>query len=86
VVRLSSDATVGRDAVIEQLYALGIGCSVHYIPLHLQPYWRDRYGLRAEDFPKSQAAYESLLSLPLYTRMQAADVARVASALHQVLG
>ena len=36
---------IGRDRFIEQLFAAGIGCSVHYIPLHLQPYWRDRYRL-----------------------------------------
>jgi dTDP-4-amino-4,6-dideoxygalactose transaminase len=54
----------------------GIGCSVHYIPLHLQPYWRDRYGLQPAQFPHSQHAYERLDSLPLYTRMTPADVER----------
>ena len=78
VVRLT-DATPGaRDAFIEQLFAAGIGCSVHYIPLHLQPYWRDRYGLRAEAFPNSQHAFERLVSLPMYSRMTLADVQRVA--------
>ena len=46
-IRLGDAAPIGRDALIERLYAAGIGCSVHYIPLHLQPYWRDRYGLAA---------------------------------------
>ena len=45
-------------ALIERLFAAGIGCSVHYIPLHLQPYWRDRYGLQPAQFPHSQHAYE----------------------------
>ena len=64
----SSDAApIGRDALIERLFAAGIGCSVHYIPLHLQPYWRDRYGLAAASFPHSQRAYERMVSLPIYT-------------------
>ncbi len=78
VVRLADGARLTRDAFIEALYAAGIGCSVHYIPLHLQPYWRDRYGLRPDQFPHSQHAYERMLSLPLHTRMSEADVQRVA--------
>ncbi len=85
VVRLTDEARIGRDALIEQLYAAGIGCSVHYIPLHLHPYWRERYDLRAEDFPHSQHAYERMLSLPLYTRMTADDVRRVVLALRTAL-
>jgi dTDP-4-amino-4,6-dideoxygalactose transaminase len=86
VVRLADAAPVTRDAFIDQLFAAGIGCSVHYIPLHLQPYWRDRYALKAADFPHSQHAYERLLSLPMYSRMTAADVARVAAAARRILG
>ena len=86
VARLDDAAPIGRDAFIEALYAEGIGCSVHYIPLHQHPYWRERYGLRAEDFPHSQHAYERMVSLPLYTRMTDADVARVAAAARRALG
>jgi dTDP-4-amino-4,6-dideoxygalactose transaminase len=86
VVRLADDAPIGRDAFIERLFAAGIGCSVHYIPLHLQPYWRDRYGLQAAQFPASQHAYERLVSLPMYSRMTEADVARVAAAARAALG
>ena len=86
VLRLADGATIGRDALIEQLFAAGIGCSVHYIPLHLQPYWRDRYALRPEQFPHSQRAYERMLSLPLYTRMTDDDVARVVTAVRSALG
>ena len=85
VLRLREDAPVGRDAVIEALFAAGIGSSVHYIPLHQQPYWRERYGLRAEDFPHSQKAYEATFSLPLYSRMTLADAERVAAVLRGVL-
>ncbi|MDE2082011.1 MAG: DegT/DnrJ/EryC1/StrS family aminotransferase [Burkholderiales bacterium] len=85
VVRLADGAGVERDRFIERLYAAGIGCSVHYIPLHLHPYWRDRYALTPAMFPHSQHAYERMLSLPLYTRMTEADVARVADAVRAAL-
>ncbi|GKQ56405.1 DegT/DnrJ/EryC1/StrS family aminotransferase [Sphaerotilus sulfidivorans] len=85
VLRLREDAPVGRDAVIEALFAAGIGSSVHYIPLHQQPYWRERYDLRAEDFPHSQKAYLATFSLPLYSRMTLADAERVAAVLRGVL-
>jgi dTDP-4-amino-4,6-dideoxygalactose transaminase len=85
VVRLTDAAPIGRDAFIERLYANGIGCSVHYIPLHQQPYWRDRYALQAAQFPHSQRAYERLVSLPIYTGMTQADVRRVADAAREAL-
>lgn len=85
VVRLDDAAKLNRDTFIERLYDAGIGCSVHYIPLHLQPYWRDRYRLSPDDFPHSQKAYERMVSLPLYTRMTDADVQRVASAVRHAL-
>jgi len=85
VVQLSDATPVTRDAFIERLFAAGIGCSVHYIPLHLQPYWRDRYALTPEQFPQSQRVYERMVSLPLYTRMGVADVNRVVAAVRQAL-
>ncbi len=85
VLRLQPEAGVLRDAFIERLFALGIGCSVHYIPLHLQPYWRDRYQLQAADFPASQRAYEQMLSLPIYSRMSDADTERVIGAVRGLL-
>ncbi|MDP3222812.1 MAG: DegT/DnrJ/EryC1/StrS family aminotransferase [Rubrivivax sp.] len=84
-VRLADGAGIERDRFIERLFDAGIGCSVHYIPLHLHPYWRDRYGLQPALFPHSQHAYERLVSLPLYTRMTDADVQRVVQAVRQAL-
>ncbi len=86
VLRLTDEAKLTRDQLIDGLYAAGIGCSVHYIPLHLQPYWRDRYGLTPERFPHSQHAYERMLSLPLYTRMTPHEVQRVIDAVRALLG
>jgi len=85
VIRLSDEAVVSRERFIERLFEAGIGCSVHYIPLHLHPYWRDRYGLKPEQFPYSQRAYERMVSLPLYTRMGEADVDRVVDAVRHAL-
>lgn len=81
VIQLDNSVKVARDQVIERLYAQGIGCSVHYIPLHLHPYWRDTYKLKPEMFPVSQRIYERTLSLPLYTLMTEADVERVVAAV-----
>lgn len=85
VLQLGDDVKVSRDEVIERLFAKGIGCSVHYIPLHLHPYWRDTYHLTPEMFPASQQIYERTLSLPLYTRMTEDDVLRVVAALRESL-
>jgi dTDP-4-amino-4,6-dideoxygalactose transaminase len=85
-LRLSPTAPLSRDGLVEALFAAHIGCSVHYIPLHLQPYWRDRYELSARQFPHSQQAYEALVSLPIYPRMSDADVLRVCRVLTRALG
>lgn len=84
-IRLGDEAKVSRDVFIERLFAAGIGCSVHYIPLHLQPYWRDRYGLKPEMFPAAHKVWERTVSLPLYTRMTEADVDRVVAAVKSAL-
>ena len=86
VIRLTDEARRRRDDVISLMYANGIGCSVHYIPLHQQPYWRDRYSLRADSFVHSQRLYETGISLPIYTRMSDDDQARVIEGLRQAIG
>jgi dTDP-4-amino-4,6-dideoxygalactose transaminase len=85
VVRLADGARIERDRFIERLFEAGIGCSVHYIPLHRQPYWRERYGLADAMFPASQRAYERSLSLPIYPAMTDADVDRVIDAVRDAL-
>ena len=84
-VRLAANAPLARDRLIEQLSEQGIGTSVHYIPLHRQPYWRDRYGLRPEQFPHAEASYHAQLTLPLYTAMADAGQARVIATLTELL-
>jgi len=76
--------SIGRDVFIEKLYAAGIGLSVHYIPLHLHPYWRDTYELKPEMFPVSQKAYERMVSLPIYTKMTDVDIERVCTGIRKL--
>jgi len=85
VLRLNPDAPVGRDRFIELMADRKIGCSVHFIPLHLHPYWRDRYNLRADAFPNSLAAYNASVSLPLYTKMSQQDQEAVIAAVRELL-
>lgn len=85
VIRLSSESKVSRDQVIQGLSERGIGTSVHYVPLHRHPYWRDRYHLTPEMFPQADEAYKTMLSIPLFTAMRDADQDRVISALGEVL-
>jgi dTDP-4-amino-4,6-dideoxygalactose transaminase len=85
VIRLDDDCAIDRDSFIASMAQAGIGCSVHYVPLHLQPYWRDRYQLTPEMFPSSQKAYERLVSLPLYSCMTDADAERVATTAAQLI-
>lgn len=84
VIRLHENSSIGRDEFIEAMAQRGIGCSVHFIPLHLQPYWRDTYQLKPNDFPKALNAYRNAVSLPLYTRMSDNDQANVISAIKEI--
>ena len=86
VIRLRDGAGRTRDDVIEALANRGIGTSVHYVPLHRHPYWRDRYQLTPAMFPQAEAAYQAMISIPLFTAMSDADQDRVIAALHEVLG
>jgi len=85
VVRLNDDSPASRDDFIARMTRAGIGTSVHFIPLHLHPYWRDTYRLSPSDFPNASRAYERVVSLPLYTRMTDADQERVIRATRAIL-
>lgn len=77
--------SIDRARFIEALRERNIGTSVHFIPLHLQPYYRDRYGYRRGDFPVAAAEFDRLVSLPLYPRMTDGDVEDVVAALVDVV-
>jgi len=76
--------TIDRDQFIERLSAEGIGTSVHFIPLHLMPYYRDRYGYRPEDFPRSLSRFSSSISLPIYPGLTDDQVDRIMQAVLRI--
>ncbi|GAA4379587.1 DegT/DnrJ/EryC1/StrS aminotransferase family protein [Nocardioides caricicola] len=76
---------MGRDRFIEGMGARGIGTSVHFIPLHLQPYWRDFGGHQPQDFPVATAEFARVVSLPIFSAMTARQIERVIQAVVGVL-
>ena len=66
------------------LKAKNIGTSVHFIPLHMNPYYRDKYGYKPEDFPQVAYVYEKAISLPLYSKMTEKDIDDVLCAVRMV--
>lgn len=74
---------IDRAAVMHRLRDMGIGTQVHYLPVHRQPYYRQRYGLA--DLPGADAYYATCLSLPLFVDMQDGDVARVVDGLRRIV-
>ncbi len=76
---------ISRDRFIEIMYAAGIGVSVHFIPLHFHPYWRDRYQLKPEDYPIASEVFQRIVSLPIYPKMTDADIERVIAAVRKTL-
>lgn len=84
-IRLDDAAGISREDFIQQMAERGIGCSVHFIPLHLHPYWQKAYDLHPNDFPMAWLAYERAVSLPLYTKMTDADQTRVIEAIKDIL-
>jgi dTDP-4-amino-4,6-dideoxygalactose transaminase len=76
---------IGRDEFIEKMAENGIGTSVHFIPLHLHPYWRDHYGFEPQDFPVSMDCFLRAVSLPIYSKMTDDNVERVVRTVRKIL-
>jgi dTDP-4-amino-4,6-dideoxygalactose transaminase len=86
VIRLNLETlNLDRNRFIEELKSRNIGTSVHFIPVHLHPYYRDKYGYRPEDFPVAYANYLKMISLPLHTRLSDRDVEEVIEAVTEVV-
>jgi dTDP-4-amino-4,6-dideoxygalactose transaminase len=77
--------TIDRARFAEELRARNLGISVHFIPLHIHPYYRDLYGLRPEDFPVAYREYLREISLPVYSRMNDRDVQDVIDAVTDIV-
>jgi dTDP-4-amino-4,6-dideoxygalactose transaminase len=74
----------GRDAFIEQLRQRGVGASVHWMPLHMQPYYRDTYGFTGDDFPIAASLWPRLVTLPLFPGITADEQAAVVEAIRAI--
>ncbi len=86
VLRLKPGALrIGRDAFIEQLNDRQIGTSVHFVPIHMHPYYSSKYGYRPDDFPVARDSYERMFSLPLHPGLSDEDVADVIDAVCDVI-
>ena len=86
VLRLRPEVLrIGRDAFIEELRLRNIGTSVHFIPIHLHPYYRDKYGYRPDSLPVAHANYQRMLSLPLNARLSDSDARDVIEAVLDVV-
>ena len=76
-------AGVTRREVFDALATRGIHCQVHYLPVHLQPFYRAR-GFKPGDFPESEAYYKEALTLPLFPALRDEDQCRVADSLNEI--
>lgn len=76
---------IDREKVFPALRAEGIGVNVHYVPVHLHPYYRQRFDFTEGDFPVAEAAYERLISLPMFHGMIDDDVDDVVEAVGKVV-
>lgn len=77
--------TIGRDQFIEELKAENIGTSVHFIPVHMHPYYKERFGFSEGDYPITEKVYSRILSLPLYPSMKQSDVEDVIYAVKRIV-
>jgi dTDP-4-amino-4,6-dideoxygalactose transaminase len=77
--------TITRNDFVSELKAAGIGCSVHWRPLHLHPYYQDTFGYRPEDCPAATALFERILSLPIFPTMTDDDIDCVVNAVKRIV-
>lgn len=85
ILRLNLPAlSIDRNAFIQHLREANIGVSVHWIPLHMHPYYRETYGYRPKDYPVAFEEYQRIISLPIYSAMTDQDVSDVISAFTEI--
>ncbi len=86
VIRLRTDRLkIDRNEFIEQLKTKSIGTSVHFIPLHMHPYYRDTYGYQPGDYPICHRIFKQIISLPIYSKMSSDNGFRVIEAVREVV-
>ena len=86
VIKLNLDLlTINRDEFINELKDNGIGTSVHFIPLHIHPYYKKTYGYKPQDFPVAYEVYKRIISIPIYPKMTDDEVGRVIEGVKEVV-
>ena len=70
----SDKLSINRDQFVEKLKTRNIGSSVHFIPLHFQPYYAKKYGYQKGDFPNTEEVFGQIISLPLYPTLRVEEV------------
>lgn len=76
---------IKRSEFIDELKKCGVATSVHWMPLHMHPYYREKYGYKPDDFPIASRLYSEIISLPLYPEMTEADVTYVSDTVRKVI-
>lgn len=84
VIRFT-DERINRNLFIEKMTEKGVGCSVHFIPLHMQPYWSEKYNLKPNDYPCAINSYNRAVSLPIYTKMSSEEQMHVIKSVKEVI-
>lgn len=79
------ELAIDRDEFISMMAEKGVGTSVHYIPLHMHPYWQENYNLTESDFPRSSSTYYRIVSLPNYPKMTDEQVDRVIKTVREII-
>ncbi len=76
---------IDRAQFIDELKTRGVGTSVHFIPLHIQPYYSQKYGYKEGNFPAAETVFSKIISLPLYPKMTVAEIERVICTVKQLV-
>ena len=76
--------SIDRDEFVNRLAEQGIGTSVHYVPLHLMPYWRERLSLSPEQFPRSSRRFKEVISLPIWPGLREDQVERTIETVKRI--
>jgi perosamine synthetase len=76
---------VERDAVMARMHEQGIACRPYFTPIHLQPFYVDRFGYRVGDMPVTEAVARSTLALPFHNHLDEATIERVAGGLRRAI-
>lgn len=84
-VVLNEKSQISRNELINELSRLGIGTSVHYKPIHMLEYYKNRYNLQPNDYPNTHRTWEGTFSLPIYPNLSKSDLEYISSALFKIL-